>query len=50
MGFVYCLPPSDQPAEFALPVDVVTIKGPRAASLPVERHPGEHRSSTCLAQ
>jgi hypothetical protein len=49
MGFVYCLTPSDQPDEFALPVNVATIRAPRTGAQPVARHPGEHRSSPCKA-
>jgi hypothetical protein len=49
MGFVYCLPPSDQPGDFVLPVDISTIKAARPAALPVARHPDSHRSVLCAS-
>lgn len=49
MGFVYCLSPSDQPDEFALPVTVATIKAPRQAAAPAQRHPGSRHSKVCAS-
>jgi TonB family protein len=50
MGFVYCLAPSEQSDEFALPVPVTTIKLHRQSSVPVEPHPGSRPSKLCASE
>jgi hypothetical protein len=47
MGFVYCLPPSDESDDFVIPVDVTTIKVSRRPSVPAYAHPGSHSAVAC---
>jgi TonB family protein len=47
MGFVYCLPPSEESDDFVIPVDVTTIKVSRQPAVPVLAHPGAHPSVAC---
>jgi TonB family protein len=49
LGFVYCIPPSSQSDEFAVPnAAVVYVRGTRLAGTPVLHKPDSSVSSVCM--
>lgn len=47
LGFVYCLVPSGQSDEFAIPVEKVTVSGSRLSGRPVLTKPAVGASGSC---
>jgi TonB family protein len=47
VGFVFCLKPSGQSSDFAMPVEIITVTGSRLNGAPVRSKPSRGASGPC---